>query len=61
MYKDRKETTHVEVGEEDIHHHIYIYIYIKDNHNVCKHGHKIVLLSTRYDDLRYEKITLTHI
>ena len=37
MYKDRKETTHVEVGEEDIHH---IYIYIKDNHNVCKHGHK---------------------
>ena len=38
MYKDRKETTHVEVGEEDIHHHIYIYI--KDKHNVCKHGHK---------------------
>ena len=30
MYKERKETTHVEVGEEDIHHrhHIYIYIYI---------------------------------
>ena len=27
MYGDRKETTHVEVGEEDIHHHIYIYIY----------------------------------
>ena len=22
----RKETTHVEVGEENIHHHIYIYI-----------------------------------
>ena len=41
MYKNIKETTHVEVGEEDIHHHhIYIYIYIKDNHNVCKHGHK---------------------
>ena len=40
MYKDKKETTHVEVGEEDIHHHIYIYIYIKDKHNVCKHGHK---------------------
>ena len=40
MYKDRKETTHVEVGEEDIHHHIYIYIYIKDKHNVCKYGHK---------------------
>ena len=37
MYKDRKETTHVEVGEEDIYH---IYIYIKDNHNVCKHGYK---------------------
>ena len=36
VYKDRKETTHVEVGEEDIHHHIYI----KDKHNVCKHGHK---------------------
>ena len=36
MYKDRKETTHVEVGEEDIHHHIYI----KDKRNVCKHGHK---------------------
>ena len=48
MYEDGKETTHVEVGEEDIHHHhthththIYIYIYIKDKHNVCKHGHKI--------------------
>ena len=27
MYKDRKETTHVEVGEKDIHHH-HIYIYI---------------------------------
>ena len=40
MYKERKETTHVEVGEEDIHHHIYIYIYIKDKHNVSKHGHK---------------------
>ena len=26
MYKDRKETTHVKVGEEDIHHHIYKYI-----------------------------------
>ena len=28
MDKERKETTHVEVGEEGIHHHIYIYIYI---------------------------------
>ena len=28
-YKDREETTHVKMGEEDIqHHHIYIYIYI---------------------------------
>ena len=36
MYKDRKETTHVEVGEDDI----IIYIYIKDKHNVCKNGHK---------------------
>ena len=27
VYKKRKETTHVEIGEEDIH-HIYIYIYI---------------------------------
>ena len=24
MYKERKEIIHVEVGEEDIHHHIYI-------------------------------------
>ena len=39
VYKERKETTHVEIGEEDIH-HIYIYIYIKDKHEVCKHGHK---------------------
>ena len=39
VYKDRKETTHVKIGEEDIH-HIYIYIYIKDKHNVCKNGHK---------------------
>ena len=36
VYKDKKETTHVKIGEEDIHHHIYI----KDKHNVCKHGHK---------------------
>ena len=35
MYKWRKETTHVEVGEKNIHHHIYI----KDKHNVRKHGH----------------------
>ena len=28
MYKDREETTHVKIGKEDIHHHIYIYIYI---------------------------------
>ena len=27
LYKERKETTHVEVGEENTH-HIYIYIYI---------------------------------
>ena len=33
MYKDRKETTHVKVGEEDIHHQKYI----KDKHDVCKH------------------------
>ena len=26
MYKERKETTHVKVDEEDINHHIYIYI-----------------------------------
>ena len=25
MYKERKETINIEVGEEDIHHHIYIY------------------------------------
>ena len=37
MYKDRKETAHVKVDEEDIHHHIYI----KDKHNISKHGHKI--------------------
>ena len=41
MYKNIKEITHVEVGEEDIHHHhIYIYIYIKDKHNICKNSHK---------------------
>ena len=38
MYKDRKETIHVEIGEEDIHHHIYI-SKISRMH-VCKHGHK---------------------
>ena len=45
MYKERKETTQVEIGEENIHHHththIYVYVYIKDKHNVCKYGHKI--------------------
>ena len=40
MYKERKETINIEVGEEDIHHHHHIYIYSKDKHNVCKHGHK---------------------
>ena len=50
VHKERKETIHVKLGEEDIHHHthththifiyIYICIYIKDKHNVCKHGHK---------------------
>ena len=39
MHKERKETTHEEISEKDIH-HIYIYIYIKDKLNVCKHGHK---------------------
>ena len=40
VHKERKETTHVKVGEEKIHHH-HIYIYIsKMRHNVCKHGHK---------------------
>ena len=40
-YKDREETTHVKIGEEDIHHHhIYIYIYIKDKNNVCKNDYK---------------------
>ena len=34
-YKEWKETTHVEVGEENVHH-----IYIKDKYNVCKNGHK---------------------
>ena len=32
MYKDGKETTHVKVGKRKT--------YIKDMHNVCKHGHK---------------------
>ena len=36
-YKDKEKTTHVKIGEEDIHH---IYIYIKDKYNVCKNGHK---------------------
>ena len=42
MYKERKETTHVEISEKDIphHHHHHHHIYIKDKHNVCKHGHK---------------------
>ena len=35
VHKDKKETTHVKVSEEDIHH----YKYIKDKHNVW-HGHK---------------------
>ena len=36
MYKKRKETTHVEVGEEGIHHLIYISkistMYVKNGH-----------------------------
>ena len=37
VYKEKKETTHVEIGEENIHQHLNI----KDKHNVCKNGHKI--------------------
>ena len=36
MYKDRKEKTHVRVGEINIYQHIK-----KKKYNVCKHGHKI--------------------
>ena len=25
VYQERKETIHAEIGEENIHHHIYIY------------------------------------
>ena len=40
MYKERKETTHREIGEEQ-HTSSYIYIYICENkYNVCKNGHK---------------------
>ena len=39
MYKKRKERTHGEIGKKNIH-HIYIYIYIKDKHNICKNSHK---------------------
>ena len=35
VYKDRKETTHVKVGERNIHQYIK-----KKKYNVCKHGHK---------------------
>ena len=33
MYKERKETTHIEIDEEDLH-HIYIYIYISKIHTM---------------------------
>ena len=34
MYKERKETTHVKVGEEDIHQHIkkISIMYVKSDH-----------------------------
>ena len=34
MYKERKETTHVKVSEEDIHHHIkkISTMYVKNGH-----------------------------
>ena len=37
MYKERKETTHEEIGENDNNINIYIYIYIKDKYNICYH------------------------
>ena len=37
MYKERKETTHGEIGEMITTSYIYIYIYIKDKNNVCYH------------------------
>ena len=39
-YKDREETTHIKISEEDTHTHTHIHIYIKDNNNECKNGHK---------------------
>ena len=35
MDKERKETTNVEVGEEDIHYHHHIYIYIYQRYAQC--------------------------
>ena len=35
VYKDRKETTHIRVGERNIHQHIK-----KKKYNACKYGHK---------------------
>ena len=43
----REETTHVKIGEEDIH-HIYIYIYIKDKYNVIYIYIYISKISTMY-------------
>ena len=42
MYKDRKETTHVEIGERK-----HTPAYKEDKHNVCKHGHKTQGTRTR--------------
>ena len=56
-YKEKKKKkTHVEVGEEDIDHHIYIFI--KDKHKVCKNGHKtgvkMVLIDTVFVEVSVE-------
>ena len=44
MYKDRKETTHVKVGEK------HTSIYKEHKYNVCQNGHK-----THIQDIMYLK------
>ena len=61
MHKERKETTHAEIGETvittSIYIYIYIYIHVKNEYNVCYHNVRTMYLKSK-EKKRYKKSSL---
>ena len=47
MHKEKKETTHEEIGETVITTSIYIYIHIKNEYKVCYHNIRTMYLKSK--------------